>query len=211
MSESSKTDFIREVISSDLSSGKHQSIVTRFPPEPNGYLHLGHAKSICLNFGIAIEFPKATCHLRFDDTNPEKEETEYVEAIKNDVEWLGFSWGENLFFASDYFDYFYDCAVHLIKNGLAYVDEETPEGNQTPPRQYPNTRHPFPLPLPHTRGKPRSIHAHESWRLPRRNCRPTRKNRPHLLQHEHARSCNVSHHAPTSPQNWRQLVHLSHV
>lgn len=127
MPDTQKTDFIREIITNDVSSGKHHTIITRFPPEPNGYLHLGHAKSICLNFGIAEEFQNARCNLRFDDTNPEKEDLEYVEAIKNDVQWLGFSWGENLYYASDYFDYFYECAVHLIKNNLAYVDEETPE------------------------------------------------------------------------------------
>jgi len=122
-------DFIRQIIADDLSTGKHNTTVTRFPPEPNGYLHIGHAKSICLNFGIAEEnsFSGARCHLRFDDTNPAKEETEYVESIIEDVKWLGFDFGENLFFASDYFDYFYECALDLVKNGKAYVDEQTPE------------------------------------------------------------------------------------
>ncbi|WP_367874656.1 glutamine--tRNA ligase/YqeY domain fusion protein [Luteolibacter sp. Populi] len=141
MSESPKSDFIREIIAADLASGKHPKIITRFPPEPNGYLHLGHARAICLNFGIAEENAAsgARCHLRFDDTNPEKEETEYVESIKADVKWLGFEWGENLFFASDYFEFYYECAVHLIKNGLAYVDEQSAEqiketrGNLTVP------------------------------------------------------------------------------
>ena len=123
------TDFIREIIAKDLASGKHDTVITRFPPEPNGYLHIGHAKAICISFGIADE-NKATnsrCHLRFDDTNPEKEETEYVESIKNDVRWLGFDWGDNLYFASNYFDFFYACAQHLINAGLAYVDEQSPE------------------------------------------------------------------------------------
>ena len=141
MSDSPKLDFIREIIAADLASGKHQTTVTRFPPEPNGYLHLGHARAICLNFGIALENAAsgARCHLRFDDTNPEKEETEYVESIKADVAWLGFEWGENLFFASDYFEFYYECAVHLIKNGLAYVDEQSADqiketrGNLTVP------------------------------------------------------------------------------
>lgn len=121
------TDFIREIIARDLASGKHDTVITRFPPEPNGYLHIGHAKAICISFGIALENKavNARCHLRFDDTNPEKEETEYVESIKNDVRWLGFDWGEHLYFASDYFDFFYDCALHLINLGLAYVDEQT--------------------------------------------------------------------------------------
>jgi glutaminyl-tRNA synthetase len=107
---------------------RHSKI--RFYPRHHrrrSYLHLGHAKSICLNFGIAQEISGAKCHLRFDDTNPEKEETEYVESIKEDVKWLGFDWGSDLYFASDYFEFFYDCAVHLIKSGLAYVDEESPE------------------------------------------------------------------------------------
>ncbi|MFC5049700.1 glutamine--tRNA ligase/YqeY domain fusion protein [Rubritalea spongiae] len=124
-----KKDFIREIIAEDLSSGKHAAIITRFPPEPNGYLHIGHAKAICINFGIAQENQAqgSRCHLRFDDTNPIKEDVEYVESIKKDVEWLGFDWGENLFFASDYFDYLYDCAVSLIKEGKAYVDLQTVE------------------------------------------------------------------------------------
>lgn len=129
MSESTHLDFIREIIAEDLASGKHATTVTRFPPEPNGYLHIGHAKSICLNFGIAQENAAsgARCHLRFDDTNPSKEEVEYVESIKEDVKWLGFDWGENLYYASDYFDFYYECAVELIRKGLAYVDQQTPE------------------------------------------------------------------------------------
>jgi glutaminyl-tRNA synthetase len=124
---SPKPDFIREIIADDLASGKHATVITRFPPEPNGYLHIGHAKSICLNFGIALENSAAgaKCHLRFDDTNPEKEEAEYVESIKTDVKWLGFDWGGDLYYASDYFRFFYDCAVHLIRAGKAYVDDDS--------------------------------------------------------------------------------------
>ncbi len=136
-----KLDFIREIIADDLATGKHATTITRFPPEPNGYLHIGHAKAICLSFGIAQENAAigAKCHLRFDDTNPEKEETEYVESIKTDVKWLGFDWGTDLYFASDYFAFFYDCAVHLIKEGKAYVDQQSLEemranrGNLTTP------------------------------------------------------------------------------
>uniref|UniRef100_A0A7C3V493 Glutamine--tRNA ligase n=1 Tax=Desulfobacca acetoxidans TaxID=60893 RepID=A0A7C3V493_9BACT len=113
-------DFIRQIVADDLKAGKYQRIRTRFPPEPNGYLHIGHAKSICLNFGIAQEF-SGVCNLRFDDTNPTKEEQEYVDAIMADVRWLGFDWGERLFFASDYFDQMYEYAIHLIKTGKAYV------------------------------------------------------------------------------------------
>ncbi|MGB6220939.1 glutamine--tRNA ligase/YqeY domain fusion protein [Haloferula sp.] len=127
--ESPKLDFIREIIAEDLASGKHATTITRFPPEPNGYLHIGHAKAICLNFGIAQENAAsgARCHLRFDDTNPEKEDVEYVESIKEDVKWLGFDWGDDLYFASDYFEFFYEAAVALIEKGLAYVDRQTPE------------------------------------------------------------------------------------
>jgi glutaminyl-tRNA synthetase len=137
----SKSDFIRDIIAADLASGKHATTITRFPPEPNGYLHIGHAKSICLNFGIAQENAAtgARCHLRFDDTNPEKEEVEYVESIKTDVKWLGFDWGGHLFYASDYFQFYYDCAIHLIEKGLAYVEQQSAEemranrGNLTTP------------------------------------------------------------------------------
>lgn len=122
-----KKDFIREIIDADLAAGKHERIITRFPPEPNGYLHLGHAKSICLNFGIAKEYPGAQCNLRFDDTNPTKEDTEYVEAIEEDVRWLGFDWGEDLFFASDYFDDLHAFAIQLIEKGSAYVDSLSAE------------------------------------------------------------------------------------
>ncbi len=116
------TNFIRQIIDEDLASGKFSSIKTRFPPEPNGYLHIGHAKSICLNFGIAADY-KGTCNLRFDDTNPSKEDTEYVDSIKEDVKWLGFSWDGDVRYSSDYFDRLYGYAVELINQGLAYVDE----------------------------------------------------------------------------------------
>ena len=113
-------DFIRQIIADDLASGKHRTTVTRFPPEPNGFLHIRHAKSICLNFGIAVE-NNSVCHLRFDDTNPGKESTEYVESIQRDVRWLGFDWGPHLYYASNYFDQIYDFAVQLITLGKAYV------------------------------------------------------------------------------------------
>jgi glutaminyl-tRNA synthetase len=115
-------DFIRDIVAADLREGRHTTVVTRFPPEPNGYLHIGHAKSICLNFGVAAEFG-GRCHLRFDDTNPTKEEQEYIEAIEADVRWLGFDWGEHLYHASDYFEQLYAWAVHLIRAGKAYVDD----------------------------------------------------------------------------------------
>ena len=118
--------FIRNVVEADLTSGKHKAIVTRFPPEPNGYLHVGHAKSICLNFGLALDY-QGRCNLRFDDTNPEKESEEYARSIQEDVQWLGFQWDGEVRWASDYFEQLYLFAVELIKQGKAYVDDLTPE------------------------------------------------------------------------------------
>ena len=119
-------NFIQKIIEVDLASGKTKQVQTRFPPEPNGYLHIGHAKSICLNFGLAKKYG-GQCNLRFDDTNPEKEDVEYVESIKNDVKWLGFDWAGEVKFTSDYFDQLYDWAVYLIKEGKAYVCDLTQE------------------------------------------------------------------------------------
>ena len=122
----SASNFIREIVAADRAVGKHGGrVVTRFPPEPNGYLHIGHAKSICLNFGLAAEHPGGVCHLRFDDTNPTTEDPEYVQSIQEDVRWLGFDWGNHLYFASDYFERLYDFAERLIKTGSAYVDSLT--------------------------------------------------------------------------------------
>src|SRR3569832_636129 len=118
-------DFIRDIVKADLDAGRVKQVVTRFPPEPNGYLHIGHAKSICLNFGIAQEFG-GRCHLRFDDTNPVKKEQKNFDAIKRDVAWLGFDWGKNLFHAPDYFEQLYGWAEDLIRAGKAYVDDQTP-------------------------------------------------------------------------------------
>ncbi|MGB0685287.1 MAG: glutamate--tRNA ligase family protein, partial [Planctomycetota bacterium] len=124
------TDFIRDIVREDVAAGRLAGpdddgprVVTRFPPEPNGYLHIGHAKAICLDFGLAEEFG-GRCHLRFDDTNPSKEEQEYADAIMRDVRWLGFDWGEHLYHASDYFEALYSWAEHLIETGKAYVDEQ---------------------------------------------------------------------------------------
>ena len=124
----SPSDFIRNIVAEDLRANKNGGrVATRFPPEPNGYLHIGHAKSICLNFGVASEHRDGVCHLRFDDTNPTKEEIEYVEAIKSDVRWLGFEWGDHLYHASDYFDKLYDYAVQLVRDGKAYIDSLSPD------------------------------------------------------------------------------------
>ncbi len=125
MMEEKSLNFLEEIVEADLASGKYKTIVTRFPPEPNGYLHIGHAKSICLNFGLALEYGGKT-NLRFDDTNPVKEDIEYVESIKEDIKWLGFTWAHELY-ASDYFDTLYGYAVKLINKGLAYVDDSSPE------------------------------------------------------------------------------------
>ncbi|NAZ68444.1 glutamine--tRNA ligase [Vibrio toranzoniae] len=124
--EARPSNFIRQIIDKDLADGTHSSVHTRFPPEPNGYLHIGHAKSICLNFGIAQDY-QGQCNLRFDDTNPEKEDVEYVESIKNDVSWLGFEWSGDICYSSNYFDTLYAYAVELINKGLAYVDELSPD------------------------------------------------------------------------------------
>ena len=123
---SDRRDFLREIVAADLAAGRITAPVTRFPPEPNGYLHIGHAKSICLNFGIAAELG-GQCNLRFDDTNPVKKDQEYLDAIKHDVRWLGFDWGANLFHASDYFEQLYAWAIHLIDAGLAFVDDQSPD------------------------------------------------------------------------------------
>ena len=138
-------NFIEEIVEEDIKNGKVDDVVhTRFPPEPNGFLHIGHAKSICLNFGIAEKY-NGVCNLRFDDTNPEKEEQKYIDAIKKDIKWLGFDWGENEFYTSDYFDKLYDFAIGLIKEGKAYIDDQTAEeitsGRGTPTE--PGTESPF--------------------------------------------------------------------
>ena len=126
ITEDAPTDFIREIVRKDVKNGKHKKIVTRFPPEPNGYLHIGHAKAFCLDFGLAEEFD-GQCNLRFDDTNPDREDTEYVESIQEDLKWMGFDWGDGLYFASDYFDQLYDYAVELIQQGKAYVCDLSPQ------------------------------------------------------------------------------------
>jgi glutaminyl-tRNA synthetase len=120
------SDFIREAVAEDLRSGRYERVHTRFPPEPNGYLHIGHAKAIAIDFGVAADFD-GLCNLRFDDTNPVKEETEYVEAMKEDIRWLGYDWGDREYYASDYFEQLYEWAVQLIRVGRAYVDSLSPE------------------------------------------------------------------------------------
>ena len=121
------TDFIRQIVATDMESGRYGGrVATRFPPEPNGYMHIGHSQSVCLNLGLAQEFGGA-CHLRYDDTNPETEDEAFVLGFQEDIRWLGFDWGEHLYFASDYFERMYECALVLIDKGLAYVDSQTSE------------------------------------------------------------------------------------
>ena len=125
--EKKPLNFVQQIVADDLAAGKNAGrLNTRFPPEPNGYLHIGHAKAICMDFGVAEMFG-GTCNLRFDDTNPQKEDTEYVEAIMRDIHWLGYDWGDRLYYASDYFPKLYDFAIRLIKEGKAYVDDQTQE------------------------------------------------------------------------------------
>ena len=173
-------DFIRDIVQADLDAKRHTAVVTRFPPEPNGYLHIGHAKSICLNFGIAEEFG-GRCHLRFDDTNPTKEEQEYIDAIERDVRWLGFDWGKHLYHASDYFERLYEWAEHLIRTGNAYVDDQSQEEMRVDPRHADRARQEQPVPRPLRGGKSRPVPPHEapaSSRTARACCAPRSTWRP---------------------------------
>ena len=158
--EKKSLNFIEQAVENDLREGKNGGKVqTRFPPEPNGYLHIGHAKAICLDFGIAARYG-GVCNLRFDDTNPTKEDMEYVEAIKEDIQWLGFQWG-NEYYASDYFQQLWDFAVNLIKEGKAYIDEQNSEQIAAQKHSHP-TRNREPLPQPSHRGKPGTVQQNET-------------------------------------------------
>ncbi len=210
-SESGPSNFIRDIILEDLKTGKFQGRVqTRFPPEPNGYLHIGHAKSICLNFGLAKEFGGKT-NLRFDDTNPAKEETEYVDSIMDDVRWLGFDWEDRLFYASDYFDQLYEWAVQLIKSGKAYVCDLTAEQIRAVPRHPDRAGQGEPLPQPLGGREPGSVRAHARRRIPRRLAHPARQDRHGLAQPQHARPGDVPHPARRASPHRRQVVHLPDV
>ena len=201
-------DFIRDIISADLAAGRVKSIVTRFPPEPNGYLHIGHAKSICLNFGVAQEFG-GHCSLRFDDTNPTKEAQEYIDAIERDVRWLGFDWGTHLHHASDYFEQLYEWAEHLIRAGKAYVDDQTQDelrltrgtlteaGTESPYRNRPveESSRPFP---PHARR-----------RVSKRRAGVASQDRYGIGEYQSARSGSLSHLARGASAHRREVVHLS--
>ena len=200
-------DFIRDIIEADLDAKRAADVVTRFPPEPNGYLHIGHAKSICLNFGVAEEFG-GRCHLRFDDTNPTREEQEYIDAIEQDVRWLGFDWGKHLYHASDYFEQLYAWAEHLIHAGLAYVDDQSQDemraarGTLTEPGQQ------QPVPRPRRRGEPGVVSPHARRRVSERRTRAARQDRHGVRQHQPARSGALPHPARQPPSHRNPLVHL---
>ena len=203
-------DFIRRIIEEDQRTGKWGGrVATRFPPEPNGYLHIGHAKSICLNFGIAEEYG-GVYNLRYDDTNPEKEEVEYVKAIEADVRWLGFNPTE-VIFASDYFDTMYEYAVELIKKGKAYVDDQSPEeirktrGTATTAGDGESVSRPI------SRGEPRSVRSNAQGRISRRNQGAAGEDRHVVAEFQSARSGDVSHPARSTPQHGQEVVHLSYV
>ncbi len=201
-------DFIRDIVQADLDAGKHREIVTRFPPEPNGYLHIGHAKSIALNFGIAQEF-SGRCHLRFDDTNPTKEEQEYIDSIQADVRWLGYDWGTDLYYASDYFERLYGWAEGLIREGHAYVDDQSQEeirvkrGTLTEPGK----NSPF---------RDRSVEENldlfrrmKAGEFPQRRAGAARQNRHVIRQYQPARPRAVSDPARAPSAHRRRLVDLS--
>ena len=192
MEEISK-NFIENFIDEDLAEGGRfagMQVHTRFPPEPNGYLHIGHCKALIIDFGTAEKYG-GICNLRMDDTNPSKEDNEFVEAIQEDIHWLGFDWGDRFFFGSDYFEKDYEYAVELIKKGLAYVCELTPEQF----REYRgdvNARK-IPVPRPQRRGKSRPVRAHEKRRIPRGQPHAPREDRPRLRQLQYARPRALPH------------------
>jgi glutaminyl-tRNA synthetase len=202
-------DFIRDIIDSDLRSGKHTTVATRFPPEPNGYLHIGHAKSICLNFGVANEFG-GTCNLRFDDTNPAKEDVEYVDSIIDTVRWLGFDWADRLYYASDYFEEIYKYTLGLIRDGKAYVDELTAEeirdhrGTLTEPgRESPWRDRPVEESL--------DLFARMRKRVRGRRQGAAREDRHGVAEHQSARPGPLPHPARHPPPHRRRVVHLPDV
>ena len=205
------TDFIREIINEDNKNIKHGGRVnTRFPPEPNGYLHIGHAKSICLNFGIAQDYG-GLCNLRFDDTNPCKEDVEYVDSIMEDVRWLGFDWGDRLYYASDYFDQIFDWAIQLIKAGKAYVCDLNAE-------QMRETRGTLTTPGTNSPYRDRSVEENLSLfermragEFPDGSRTLRAKIDMASPQPQHARPGDVPHSARHAPSNRRQVVHISDV
>ena len=203
--------FIKKIIEDDLQTNKYDGrVMTRFPPEPNGYLHIGHAKSICLNFGLAEEYG-GLCNLRFDDTNPTKEEVEYVESIQEDVRWLGFDWDDRLYYASDYFEQLYQYAVQLIKDNKAYVDslsaEEIKEYRGTltePGKESPHRNRPVEENLDLFERMRAGEFENGTYVL-------RDKNRYGLWKSEHAGSGYVPHSSCGAPPHWQQVVPVPNV
>ena len=210
-SEAKPSSFIRDIFIEDQKTKKYGDAVvqTRFPPEPNGYLHIGHAKAICIDFGIADEFGGKT-NLRFDDTNPEKEEQEYVDSIMSDVRWLGFDW-ERLCYASDYFDQLYEWAVKLIKDGKAYVDDLTADEMRQHRGTLDRAGQRKPVPQSLGRRESRSVRAHAQGRVSGWLARAARQDRHGVAEPEHARPGHVPHPARRASPHRRQVVHLSDV
>ena len=205
------SNFILEAVAEDLRTGRFTSVHTRFPPEPNGYLHIGHAKAICIDFGIAEDFG-GKCNLRFDDTNPAKEEVEYVDAIKEDIHWLGFDWEDREYYASDYFDQLYELAAAADQEGQGLRGRPERRADPRVPRHADRTGQGKPLPQSLRRGKPGPVRAHARRRIPRRRARAARQDRHGLRQHQPARPGDVPH--PAQPHHHRtgeQVVHLPDV
>ena len=208
--ETVSKNFIEQEIDKDLAEGVYDHVCTRFPPEPNGYLHIGHAKSILLNYGLAQEYG-GTFHMRFDDTNPTKEKTEFVDSIMEDIKWLGADWGDHLYFASDYFDQMYECAVKLIKKGKAFVCDLSPEEM----REYRGT-----LTEPGKESPYRNRSVEENLRLfeemKARKIQRWRKGSPcqdryGIPEYQYERSDHLPCGAYDTPQYRGQMVHLSDV
>ena len=207
----SPSNFIRNIIDEHNQSGRFGGkVVTRFPPEPNGYLHIGHAKSICLNFGLAADYG-GRCHLRFDDTNPAKEEQEYLDSIIEDVHWLGFDWGSHLYYASNYFEQLYQFALKLIADGKAYVGRSERRGDKGQPGHADPAGGGQPLPEPWHRGEPGAVPGHEGRRVPRRRAGAPGQDRHGPPQPGDARPHPVPHPPGDPPPHREHLVHLPHV
>ena len=211
------SNFIRDIIREDVAAQRSSSapgggrVVTRFPPEPNGYLHLGHAKAICLDFGMAAEFG-GHCNLRFDDTNPEAEDVEYVDSIKEDVRWLGFDWGEHEHFASDYYRQLYEWAIKLIEDGKAYVDSLSTEEIPRVSRELLQGGQGQPLPDPLGRGEPRAVRADEAPASSHDGSRGAAgEDRHGLAQPQPAGSTDLPHQEGQSSPHRRRVVHLPDV
>ena len=186
------SDFVRSIVRDDVASGRTAEVVTRFPPEPNGYLHIGHAKSIVLNFGVAGEFG-GRCHLRFDDTNPVKEETAFIDSIQADVRWLGYDWGEHLHFASDHFERLYEWAEHLVREGKAYVDDSSADEIRAMRGTLTEPGHGEPVSRPAGRRKPRPPAADAGGRVRGGRPRPARPDRHGVGQHQPPRPGALPH------------------